>query len=71
MNFNVRMAELLRLIEGLRHTVPDRPYSIVEAHEAMRDHIECRADICPAKGAALDTLVLAARIRPNYDKYRR
>ncbi|WP_040784813.1 hypothetical protein [Nocardia pneumoniae] len=51
--------------EGLSpHAAPKRPYLVDEAHWVTQDHIDCDARTCAAKGAAIDILIEAGRMRP-------
>ncbi|MEU2031249.1 hypothetical protein [Nocardia amamiensis] len=47
------------------HAAPTRPYLVDEAHWVTQDHIDCDARTCGAKGAALDVLIEAGRMRPG------
>lgn len=47
------------------HAAPKRPYLVDEAHWVTQDHIDCDARICGAKGAAIDVLIEAGRMRPG------
>ncbi|WP_069160135.1 hypothetical protein [Nocardia altamirensis] len=50
------------------HEAPDRPLGISEAHAAMQLHKECRADQCPYKAAARQTLIDAGRMKPDVSR---
>lgn len=47
------------------HTAPGRPFTVPQAHAAMRQHRDCRREDCPRKRAAYRTLVEARRIKPD------
>jgi hypothetical protein len=49
----------------LNHAAPNRPLSIDQAHQAMRDHVDCRASRCACKGAAFEVLTVEGRITPD------
>jgi hypothetical protein len=53
---------------GSPHEAPECPLSIDEAHRLMQQHRQCRADQCPRKNAARQTLIEAGHMRP--DPYR-
>lgn len=46
------------------HRAPDMPYSVQSAHEVMQDLIDCDADTCAAKQAAIDILIAAKHFVP-------
>ncbi|MGK8557759.1 hypothetical protein [Nocardia gipuzkoensis] len=50
---------------GSPHEAPDHELSVGEAHWIMQRHRECRADQCPRKKAARQTLIDAGRMRPD------
>ncbi|MFI2284366.1 hypothetical protein [Nocardia beijingensis] len=39
--------------------------SVTEAHQTMQRHRACRADQCPRKAAARQTLIDAGRMKPD------
>ncbi|MBF6299839.1 hypothetical protein IU459_20160 [Nocardia amamiensis] len=47
------------------HAAPRRPYLVDEAHWVTQEHIDCDARTCGAKGAAIDVLIEAGRMRPG------
>ncbi|MGK8558420.1 hypothetical protein [Nocardia gipuzkoensis] len=47
------------------HAAPKRPYLVDEAHWVTQEHIDCDARTCGAKGAAIDILIEAGRMRPG------
>ncbi|MEU2031634.1 hypothetical protein [Nocardia amamiensis] len=47
------------------HAAPRRPYLVDEAHWVTQEHIDCDARTCGAKGAAIDVLIEAGRVRPG------
>jgi len=62
------LAHVLSMADGTDHAAPTTPPSIAEAHEDMREHVDCVASRCPRKGKALDILIQEGRIRPDYDR---
>ncbi|MGK8501520.1 hypothetical protein [Nocardia asiatica] len=50
---------------GWPHEAPDHPLGIPEAHQIMQQHRACRADQCPRKAAARQTLIEAGRMKPD------
>ncbi|WP_067475513.1 hypothetical protein [Nocardia amamiensis] len=50
---------------GWPHEAPDHPLSVSEAHWTMQRHRGCRADQCPRKAAARQTLIDAGRMVPD------
>ncbi|MEU7630804.1 hypothetical protein AB0C34_12570 [Nocardia sp. NPDC049220] len=46
------------------HTAPERIYSLQQAHEVMQDLIDCDADSCAAKRAAMEVLIAAKHFVP-------
>lgn len=67
--YSYALPHLLAMAGGTVHAAPADPLTIQQAHQAMRTHIGCRAAHCPCKYAALQTLVEAGRIKPDYDHY--
>lgn len=55
---------------GWPHEAPEQPLSVPEAHKAMQNHHECRADECPRKAAAREALIAAGRMRPDTSRER-
>jgi hypothetical protein len=47
------------------HEAPERPLSVEEAHRLMQQHRQCRADQCPRKKAARQTLIAAGHMKPD------
>lgn len=47
------------------HSEPARPLDTGEAHRTMQLHVACRADSCPRKRSALQTLIAAGRLVPD------
>jgi hypothetical protein len=47
------------------HEAPARPLSVEEAHRLMQTHRQCRADQCPRKAAARQTLTDAGHMTPD------
>ncbi|MFE9323951.1 hypothetical protein ACIHDR_21605 [Nocardia sp. NPDC052278] len=50
---------------GWPHDAPEVPLSVNEAHMTMQRHRGCRADECPRKAAARQTLISAGRMKPD------
>ncbi|MER7452068.1 hypothetical protein [Nocardia beijingensis] len=50
---------------GWPHEAPETPLSVTEAHQTMQRHRACRADQCPRKAAARQTLIDAGRMKPD------
>ncbi|MFD8244590.1 MULTISPECIES: hypothetical protein [Nocardia] len=50
---------------GWPHEAPEHPLSVPEAHATMQRHRGCRADGCPRKAAARQTLIDAGRMVPD------
>ncbi|MEU2039131.1 hypothetical protein [Nocardia niwae] len=50
---------------GWPHEAPETPLSVTEAHLTMQRHRTCRADQCPRKAAARQTLIDAGRMKPD------
>ncbi|MEU7630407.1 hypothetical protein AB0C34_10525 [Nocardia sp. NPDC049220] len=46
------------------HAGPEGLYSLQQAHEVMQDLINCDADNCAAKRAAMDVLIAAKHFVP-------
>ncbi|MEU7766748.1 hypothetical protein AB0B25_16690 [Nocardia sp. NPDC049190] len=46
------------------HAAPEKLYSLQQAHEVMQDLINCDADNCAAKRAAMDVLIAAQHFVP-------
>lgn len=59
------LEQALSMAHGTVHAAPQGNYTVADAHRVMRLHVECRSWLCPAKGTALDVLVLAGRITPD------
>lgn len=47
------------------HEPPDRPLSVPEAHQAMRQHRDCLREECPRKNAAYLALVEVGHLTPD------
>jgi hypothetical protein len=56
---------------GWPHEAPEHPLSVSEAHQTMQRHRECRADQCPRKAAARQTLIDAGRMKPDTSREER
>jgi hypothetical protein len=54
--------ELADLDYRMSHAAPDRRLTVEQAHQAMRDHLGCRARLCPCKEAALQCLADEGRL---------
>ena len=50
---------------GWPHERPEQPFTLAEAHQAMRSHSDCRVDVCARKSAAWTALVAAGQILPD------
>ncbi|MEU7631412.1 hypothetical protein AB0C34_15700 [Nocardia sp. NPDC049220] len=46
------------------HPEPEGIYSLQQAHEVMQERINCDADSCAAKRAAMDVLIAANHFVP-------
>ncbi|MGW4370124.1 hypothetical protein ACWEKT_31205 [Nocardia takedensis] len=67
---SLAMHQLISLHRAAAHAAPLSPFNIGEAHRAMQEHMACRANRCPRKAAALDTLAEAGRLVPSTTKPR-
>lgn len=56
---------LPELLAMAGHSAPEVPFTVDQAHDAMRFHRECGAYYCPKKKAAFDALIAAGRIVPD------
>lgn len=54
----------------MRHTAPERTYTVDEAHRTMRQYVDCLRHECARKQAAWETLVAAGRIVPDTGRTR-
>ena len=54
----------------VHHTAPERPYTIDEAHNVMRQYVACLRHECARKHAAWTVLVEAGRIVPDAGRAR-
>lgn len=52
------------------HEMPEKALSIIEAHQAMQLHRNCRKEECARKRAAWDVLVESRRIVPDSGRVR-
>ena len=48
------------------HEPPDPPFTVGEAHIAMREHLRCSVESCPRKKTAFGVLVDAGHIVPDH-----
>lgn len=55
---------------GWPHEAPEHQLTITEAHQITQRHRECRADQCPRKAAALQTLIDSGRMTPDTSRQR-
>jgi len=60
--------QLLDLACRMSHEAPTTPLTVERAHQAMRDHVECRATRCDRKGAALQVLIDEGQLVTATDK---
>jgi hypothetical protein len=63
--FRTERPDTARWPTGWPHEAPDRPLTVTEAHQAMQAHRGCRADQCPRKAAARQTLIAAGHMKPD------
>ncbi|WP_306363124.1 hypothetical protein [Nocardia sp. CC227C] len=56
---------LSELLAMAAHSEPGTPFTVDQAHEAMRIHRECAVYHCPRKTAAFEALIEAGRIVPD------
>ncbi|WP_454198120.1 hypothetical protein [Nocardia sp. Marseille-Q1738] len=69
MNF-LAVYQLLALSDTAAHQEPILPFTIGQAHEVMRVHVDCRARLCPRKAAARQVLIDSGRMVPDNSKPR-
>lgn len=56
---------LSELLAMAGHSAPEAPFTVDQAHDAMRIHRECTVACCERKMAAFEILVDAGRIVPD------
>lgn len=62
--------QLIALCDAAAHQAPILPFTVDQAHEVMRIHLDCRAKDCLRKAAARQVLVDSGRMVPSTSKPR-
>ncbi len=70
LNAPLAIHQLITMTQAETHQAPEQPFTTDQAHAVMQVHMACRAEKCPRKAAALQTLITAGRLIPSASKPR-
>jgi hypothetical protein len=62
---SLAMYQLIAMCQQEAHQAPLTPFTVDQASKVMQFHVACRANRCPRKAAALQTLTDTGRMVPS------